>query len=365
MLEGVTSFDDIANRDECKGRRRLVPSIRQPSSSLVWALAASLLCPRTLYYFFCLDSRQSRHQLSLCSLIMATVNTASMPQSTSSQRIRAKFLSRIGLHHQHHHPMPTQTRHTAAMEPTNSPCLSTQTPTSPSSVLHDVVAESTMAVCSPSIPMLTPAAVTRPAVNITTETLKYDPLADAHYSKRRRTNRMAAASSSSNKKRLVFQETVRVVPIPMRNEYSSRVRSRLWTSASELYENAARNTVEFAHEGYVLRSSCTVQGLFFLESRAHKVLVLSLVTAGTGARSRKTNSCMFASPRASSFTRATTPCVTTADPTNNNLIRTSCTLHFTHIHLSSSLPMHKMHTHYFASRDPATGRRSLTRQSAP
>eukprot|EP00586_Coscinodiscus_wailesii_P002646 CAMPEP_0172491104 /NCGR_PEP_ID=MMETSP1066-20121228/21802_1 /TAXON_ID=671091 /ORGANISM="Coscinodiscus wailesii, Strain CCMP2513" /LENGTH=189 /DNA_ID=CAMNT_0013259963 /DNA_START=43 /DNA_END=609 /DNA_ORIENTATION=- len=47
-----------------------------------------------------------------------------------------------------------------------------------------------------------------------------------------------------------FNDNVSVVPIPMRNEYSDRIRSRLWTNVEEIHENAQRNMIEFAAEGY-------------------------------------------------------------------------------------------------------------------
>jgi len=51
-------------------------------------------------------------------------------------------------------------------------------------------------------------------------------------------------------KGICFDETVVVVPIPMRNEYSARMKKRLWMNRLELLQNVHRNSIEFAAEGY-------------------------------------------------------------------------------------------------------------------
>ena len=51
-------------------------------------------------------------------------------------------------------------------------------------------------------------------------------------------------------RRIAFNSDVVVTPIPGHASYSQRVRERIWTSGTELYENAARNSYEFSAEGW-------------------------------------------------------------------------------------------------------------------
>jgi hypothetical protein len=54
----------------------------------------------------------------------------------------------------------------------------------------------------------------------------------------------------SYRRNLTFNETVSVVHIPRRDEYSKRIQSHLWHTSNSLQENIMRNTIEFAAEGW-------------------------------------------------------------------------------------------------------------------
>lgn len=67
---------------------------------------------------------------------------------------------------------------------------------------------------------------------------------------------------SHEQKKLTFDDSVAVVPIPMRDEYSERVKERLWSSRVELHENAQRNAIEFASEGWDWRTVTEDEGMY-------------------------------------------------------------------------------------------------------
>jgi hypothetical protein len=81
------------------------------------------------------------------------------------------------------------------------------------------------------------------------------------------------SSSPSPKKhtKIAFQDNVEVIPIPTRYEYSDRIKSRIWSNRHELQENAERNALEFAAEGWNWRNVTEDEGMYICSASGELV----------------------------------------------------------------------------------------------
>lgn len=70
------------------------------------------------------------------------------------------------------------------------------------------------------------------------------------------------SAKRNNRRQVVFNDEVSVVSIPTRNEYSNRIKSRMWNSVSELKQSVHRNSTEFAAEGWNWREATEDDGMY-------------------------------------------------------------------------------------------------------
>jgi len=88
----------------------------------------------------------------------------------------------------------------------------------------------------------------------------------------------SSTKKPKSKRRVSLHNDVTVLPIPSRLDYPPLIKQRLWSSATELYQNAARNSVEFASEGWNWRNVTEDEKMLLSPSgeRIHPIHLLHL-----------------------------------------------------------------------------------------
>lgn len=88
-----------------------------------------------------------------------------------------------------------------------------------------------------------------------------------------------------SKRRVSLHNDVAVVHIPMRTEYPNLIRERIWSSAYELHQNASRNTLEFASEGFNWRNVADDTQMIPAPSgeRIHPIHFMNIANLGCGS----------------------------------------------------------------------------------
>lgn len=97
-----------------------------------------------------------------------------------------------------------------------------------------------------------------PSLFMRKPSLESEPSLSSSFSSRE----SSSLTDCSRSRKLSFNEDVAVCPIPMRNEYSKRIKDKLWSSPEEMMLNAHRNSVEFAAEGWDWRSAMEDENMY-------------------------------------------------------------------------------------------------------
>jgi hypothetical protein len=93
--------------------------------------------------------------------------------------------------------------------------------------------------------------------------------------------RSAPPTFRGRKKLVVFDEDVLVAPIPTRYEFSNRIKAKIWSNRYELAENAERNALEFAAEGWNWRNVTEDDGMYICSTSGELVHPIHLQTSTT------------------------------------------------------------------------------------
>lgn len=103
---------------------------------------------------------------------------------------------------------------------------------------------------------------------------------------------MEEGDRKKKKRRSVgFQDTVTVVPIPMRNEYSDRIKVKIWGDKVQTIEALERNILEYASEDYNWRNVCLEEEMYTCATSQELIHPVHLETGkytfGTGGRCQR------------------------------------------------------------------------------
>ena len=85
------------------------------------------------------------------------------------------------------------------------------------------------------------------------------------------TPKTATTTTKPKRRGISFDESVSVVPIPMRTDYSKRMQERMYHDRKDLETMAARNSIEFAAEGWDWRTVTEEDGMYTCSVTGTKV----------------------------------------------------------------------------------------------
>lgn len=124
------------------------------------------------------------------------------------------------------------------------------------------------------------------------------------------TPKTATTTTNTKPKRrgIFFDESVSVVPIPMRTDYSKRMRDRMYHDRKDLATMAARNSIEFAAEGWDWRTVTEEDGMYTCSVTGTKVHPIHIQRYQLAQQRQKAEQLAGSSGRSAAIASAAATC---------------------------------------------------------